>query len=492
MNTKPIHYFALPILLLLNMAAIYGTSLAQPKIVEKPNVVVILADDLGYGDLGCYGAEGFSTPNLDKMAAGGIRFTDFYVASSVCSPSRAALMTGCYAQNVGLPEVLHPWSATGIHPEETTLAETFKSQGYHTAAYGKWHLGHHPEFRPGKHGFDEFYGIPYSNDMWPNHPTKPNFFPDLPLIENDKVVELNPDQTQFTIQFTNRAIDFIEQYSADPFFIYLAHPMPHVPLFVSEKFAGKSNQGLYGDVIMELDWSVGRILQTLKQQGIGDKTMVIFTSDNGPWLSYGDHAGSAGRLRDGKTTTFEGGQRVPCIMRWPGSIPEGLVCREMATSMDLLPTLARLIGAPLPQRHIDGLDIWPLISVVPNATTPHEAFYYYDVWKLDAVRSGQWKLQLPHKYFSVVEPGSGGLPGQSAWKYTGLSLYDLEHDPGEQHDVALEHPEIVNNLVQLAAKARKNVGDAEKKVVEGVDFFDSRTYYPIAGRYNRAPGRIRD
>jgi arylsulfatase len=398
-------------------------------------------------------------------------------------------MTGCYAQNVGLPEVLHPWSEKGINSEETTLAEVFKAKGYRTAIYGKWHLGHHPQFLPTRNGFDEFFGLPYSNDMWPNHPTKPNFFPDLPLMENEAIVGLNPDQSQFTTQFTERTINFIKENRNNPFFIYLAHVMPHVPLFVSDKFKGKSEKGLYGDVVMEIDWSVGQILKTLEEEGLDDRTFVMFTSDNGPWLSYGDHAGSAGVLHEGKTTTFEGGQRVPCIMRWPGKIPPGRECKELSTTMDLLPTFANLIDSPLPGHHIDGKDIWPLISGQPGASTPYEAFYYYDVWKLDAVRSGKWKLQLPHKYFSVIEPGSGGIPGENGWKYIGLSLFDLENDAGERIDVSAEYPGVVEDLVRLAAKARHEIGDAEKKVVEGVDFFDARTYYRIRGEYNREPGR---
>jgi len=458
----------------------------------KPNVIIIITDDLGYADVGCFGAEGFQTPNLDRMASEGIRFTDFYAASSVCSPSRSALMTGCYAQNIGLPEVLHPWSETGINSEETTLAEVFKSQGYSTAIYGKWHLGHHPQFLPTRHGFDEFFGLPYSNDMWPNHPTKPDFFPDLPLMENEDVVELNPDQSHFTTQFTERTIKFIKDHKSDPFFIYLAHPMPHVPIYVSEKFKGKSEKGLYGDVVMEIDGSVGQILNALREEKLDENTIVVFISDNGPWLSYGDHAGSAGDLHEGKTTTFEGGQRIPCIMHWPGKIPAKTECRELATTLDILPTFVKLIDASFPEKPIDGKDIWPLISGQPGASTPHEAFYYYDVWKLDAVRSGKWKLQLPHKYFSVVEPGAGGIPGASDWKYIGLSLFDLENDIGEKHDVSADHPVIVKELVLLASKARQNIGDAEKKVVEDVDFFDARTFYRSRGNNNREAGRIKN
>jgi len=466
---------------------------------DRPNFIIILTDDQGYADIGCFGAKGFETPNLDRMAAEGMRFTDFYVGSSVCSPSRAALMTGCYSQRVGLPEVLHPWSETGISSKEMTIAEVLKPVGYATACYGKWHLGHHPEFLPTRHGFDEYFGLPYSNDMWPNHPTKPNFFPDLPLIEGEKVIEYNPDQTKLTTWYTERSVRFIEENRDRPFFLYLAHSMPHVPLHVSDKFKGKSKQGLYGNVIMELDWSVGQILSTLKRLAIDEQTLVIFTSDNGPWLSYGDHAGSAEPLREGKTTTFDGGQRVPAVCRWPGKIPAGRVCNELATTMDILPTFAGIAGAPLlsceskhggPPLAIDGKDIWPLISGQAGAKSPHRAFFYYNVWKLEAVRSGKWKLHLPHKYYGLAKGGTGGKPGRSVWKEIDLALFDLRKDISEQRDVSADHPEVVERLLALADKARRDIGDAEKKVVEGKDFFDSRTFYRIKGKNARLPGHI--
>jgi len=487
--TNNFKFFGATILFIDSVAMFSGCKMDQ-NIEKKPNFIVILTDDLGYGDVGVYGAEGYQTPNLDRMASEGIMFTDFYAASSVSTPSRAALMTGCYPQRVGLPEVLDSWSETGINSEETTIAEVLKSTGYATAIYGKWHLGHHPQFLPTRHGFDEFFGLPYSNDLWPKHPTKPNFFPDLPLIKDEEIIEYNPDQSKFTTQFTEHTIEFIKKHKNDPFFIYLPHVMPHVPLFVSDKFKGKSNKGLYGDVIMEIDWSVGQILNTLKEEGLDDNTLVIFISDNGPWLSYGDHAGSAGPLKEGKTTTFDGGQRIPCIMRWPGHIPAGNICKEMASEMDILPTLGQLAKAPLPTNYIDGKDIWPLISCQPEATSPHEALFYYDVWTLEAIRSGKWKLHLPHKYFSVVEPGKGGIPGISEWKKIEMSLIDLENDEGENRDVSAEHPEIVESLLMLIEKARQDLGDAEKKVVEGLDFFNSRTYYRIKGKNVRAPGHI--
>ncbi len=326
--------------------------------------------------------------------------------------------------------------------------------------------------------------------MVPNHPTKPNFFPDLPLIEGRNAIEYNPDQAKLTTRYTERAVRFIEKNEDRPFFLYLAHSMPHVPLYVSDRFKGKSKQGLYGDVIMELDWSVGQVLSTLRRLGIDEQTLVVFTSDNGPWLSYGDHAGSAGPLREGKTTTFDGGQRVPAIMRWPGKIPTRQVCRELVTAMDILPTFAGIAGADLPALPIDGNDIWPLMSGQVGAKSPHEAVFYYNVWKLEAVRSGKWKLHLPHKYYGFAEGGTGGKPGRSAWKEIDLALFDLDKDISEQRDVSAENPEVVERLLALADGARRDIGDAEKKVVEGKDFFDSRTFYRIKGKNARPPGHI--
>src|SRR5207253_295899 len=312
----------------------------------KPNIVIIYVDDMGYGDLGCYGSTVNRTPNVDRMAQEGVRFTDFYVAQAVCSASRTALLTGCYPNRLGILGALNPASKNGISDKETTIAQMLKPRGYATAIFGKWHLGHHPEFLPTRHGFDEYFGLPYSNDMWPRHPeAKPGTYPDLPLIEGDKVVQTNPDQSKLTSWYTERAVQFIARNKDRPFFLYVAHNMPHVPLFVSDRFKGKSERGLYGDAIMEIDWSVGQILEALNRHGLDEKTLVVFTSDNGPWLLYGNHAGSALPLREGKTTTFDGGVREPCIMRWPGKSPAGTVCRELAATMDVLPTFAKLAGA---------------------------------------------------------------------------------------------------------------------------------------------------
>ena len=444
-----------------------------------PNVVVIFIDDMAYADIGPFGAkaQGIETPNLDRMAREGIKFTRFYVAQPVCSASRAALMTGCYPNRVGIHGALGPQARHGINASEMTMAELFKQRGYATGMVGKWHLGSLPQFLPIRHGFDEYLGLPYSNDMWPHHPDLQKLdpavrkrrqgYPDLPLIDGDKVVKVPveaADQEQLTTLYTERAVSFIEKNRARPFFLYVAHSMTHVPLFVSAKFKGKSPRGLFGDVVMEIDWSVGEILAALKRTGVDEKTLVIFTSDNGPWLSYGDHAGSAGPLREGKGSCWEGGVREPFLARWPGVIPAGVVSHEPAMTIDLLPTFARLIGAELPKHKIDGLDIWPLLSGDPQAKNPHEAYYfYYENNQLQAVTSGRWKLQLPHTYRTMQgqAPGAGGLPG----KYVNIKiersqLFDLETDVSETKDVAAQHPDVVARLEALAEKMRADLGDS--------------------------------
>jgi arylsulfatase A len=442
-----------------------------------PNFVIVFIDDMGYADVGCFGAQGYETPNIDRLAAEGMRFTDFYAASSVCTPSRAALLTGCYPQRVGLPNVLGPRAKIGISDQEVTIAQMLKPLGYATACYGKWHLGDEPQFLPTHHGFDEYFGLPYSNDMWPRHPENPRGYPELPLIEGDKIIRLDPDQTQLTTWYTERAVQFIEKNKDRSFFLYLPHSMCHVPLFVSDKFKGKSKRGLFGDVIMELDWSVGQIMSTLKRVGVDKNTMVVFCSDNGPWLSYGDHAGSAKPLREGKGTTFDGGQREPTIMRWPGRIPAGKVCREPVCTMDILPTIARLTGAKPPDHKIDGKDIWPVIAGQSGARSPHEAFFYYQGWALEAVRSGKWKLHLPHGYRTLAgrPGGTGGIPAKYEQATIGVALFDLENDIGEQHNVADQHPDVVERLTRMADRMRNDLGDSLQKV---------------AGAGRRPPGKV--
>lgn len=434
----------------------------QAEASRPVNFVVVFADDLGYADVGCFGAEKIRTPNIDRLASEGIRLTNFYVAQGVCSASRAALLTGCYPNRIGISGALNHTAGHGIHPDEQTLAEVLRAAGYATAIYGKWHLGHHPEFLPTRHGFDDYFGLPYSNDMWPFHPEVKNFFPPLPLIEKEQVIAENPDQSQLTTWYTQRAVAFIEKHKDRPFFLYVPHSMPHVPLFVSDKHRGRSAQGLYGDVIEEIDWSVGQILAALEAHQLADRTLVLFTSDNGPWLSYGEHAGSAGPLREGKGTSFEGGVRVPTVARWPGRIPPGSVSHEPAMTIDLLPTFARLAGAPLPERPVDGQDIGPLLLDPEQAKSPHEALYFYWGGRLEAVRSGKWKLHFPHEYRTLAGRAGGkdGIPVKYQQGQIGLALFDLESDIGEQNDVADQHPEVVQRLQALADKARQDLGDA--------------------------------
>jgi len=444
---------------------------------SPPNFVIIFTDDQGYNDLGCYGAKGYVTPNIDRMAGEGVRFTDFYVGQAVCSASRAALMTGCYPIRVGILGALGPHARIGISDREKIIPQVLKPKGYATAIFGKWHLGDSPQFLPTHHGYDEYFGLPYSHDMWPKHPTTK--FPDLPLIEGEKVVQLNPDNTQLTTWYTEHAVSFIERHKDRPFFLYVAHNLPHVPLAVSSKFKGKSERGLYGDVLEEIDWSVGQILDCLKRNGLDEKTLVVFTCDNGPWLLYGDHAGSALPLREGKATSFDGGVREDCVMRWPGKIPPGRTCREMAWSMDLLPTLAKLAGAEseVPSdRVIDGKDIWALMSR-DGAKTPHEAYYYYWGRELQGIRSGKWKLHLPHNYNHPNPAGHGGMPGKYEVRKIGEELFDLENDIGETTDVAAGHPDVVRRLLAIAEKAREDLGDSRTQQV---------------GKNVREPGRLAD
>jgi len=441
---------------------------------RPPNVVLILADDLGYGDLGCYGATDIETPNLDRMAAEGLRFTDFHVPQAVCSASRAALLTGCYPNRVSVLHALMPWAENGLDPDEETIAELLREKGYVCGVFGKWHLGHHPEFLPLRHGFDEYFGLPYSNDMWPvgydGVPVGPSDkkarYPWPPLIEGDaKVAEIRTlaDQDRLTGLYTERAVRFIEKNKDRPFFLYVPHSMPHVPLGVSAEFRGRSKRGPYGDVLMELDASVGRILGALKKAGLDRRTLVVFLSDNGPWLNFGNHAGSAGPLREGKGTEWEGGVRVPCLMRWPGRIRPGSVCGELAASMDILPTVARIAGARLPVLMIDGLDLQPLILGETSASPRDELYYYYGT-ELHAVRRGRWKLHVPHAYpsYEGQEPGQDGFPGPTVRREMGYALYDLESDVGERTNVVERFPDVVEGLMAVAEKAREDLGDGPK------------------------------
>lgn len=466
---------------MLRIAAILALSASMAS-AKTPNVILFFVDDMGYGDVGCYGAKGWKTPVLDKLATEGMRFTDFHVAQPVCSASRAALLTGCYPNRIGIAGALNSTAKHGINASETTIAEIFKSKGYITGIAGKWHLGHYPQFLPTKHGFDSWLGLPYSNDMWPLHPNGKSTHPPLPLFRNETVINVNvtaKDQETLSKIYMDRAIEFINNNKDKPFFFYLPFSMPHVPLYMREEYKNKSAYGPYGDVIQEIDESIGHILDTLKRHKLDENTIVIFATDNGPWLPYGNHGGTSGGLREGKGTVWEGGIRVPCIVRWPGVVPAGSVCTEPAMTTDILPTLAKIIGADLPKNKIDGLDIAPLWRNEANAKTPHQSFaFYYRDNQLQAVRSGNWKLVLPHTYPSMKgqTPGSNGRPGKAAQiRMERAELYNLATDVSESTDVFAKHPDVVAMLQKQAEAFRDDLGDSLTK---------------RKGRNVREPGRL--
>ncbi|MFV0331215.1 MAG: sulfatase [Dysgonomonas sp.] len=431
---------------------------------DQTNFIIINLDDVGYGDFSFNGAYGYTTPNIDQLASDGVKFTHFLVGQPISGASRAGLLTGCYPNRVGFAGAPGPNSDYGIHPDEMTMAELLKQKNYNTAIFGKWHLGDANQFMPLQNGFDEYYGLPYSNDMWPYHPQQGTIFnfPDLPTFDGNKIIGYNTDQAKFTTDYTERSVAFIKKNKNKPFFLYLAHSMPHVPLAVSDKFKGKSEQGLYGDVMMEIDWSIGQILNTLKELGLEENTLVVLTSDNGPWTNYGNHAGSAGGLREAKATTFDGGNRVPCIMYWKGVTQPGTVCNKLASNIDLFPTLAAISGASLPQRKIDGVNILPLVKG-EKEVSPRESFvYYYNKNDLEAVTDGMFKLVFPHKYvtYGAHLPGNDGQPGLlTNREITKPELYDLRRDPGERYDVIAQNPEVARRLMQIADDMREDLGD---------------------------------
>jgi arylsulfatase A-like enzyme len=463
----------LTIYTLVGISAFTIFSTEQLPQATPPNIVLIFMDDLGYGDLSCYGALQYRTPNLDKLANEGVRFTNFLAAQAVCSASRAALMTGCYPNRVGISGALFPNAKVGLNPDETTIAELLKEKGYATGIFGKWHLGDRPEFLPIKQGFDEYVGLPYSNDMWPvGYDGKPTADtsrrkrnPFLPLLHNsDTLQEIKTldDQAKLTGIYTERAVGFIKKHKKEPFFVYLPHSMPHVPIAASTQFKGKSKQGTYGDVLMEIDWSVGEIMKALKENGLDKNTVVIFTSDNGPWLNFGNHAGSSGGLREGKGTSFEGGQRVPCIVRWKGITPEGTVCNKLTSTIDLLPTIANICGTKLPLKKIDGVDILPLLKGNMEVTPRKYFYYYYRRNNLEAVRRDDWKLVLPHegRSYEGQVPNNDGFPGKAPENHPfPLALYDLRRDPAERYDVKEIYPDILAELQKVAEEAREDLGD---------------------------------
>ncbi len=448
--------------MLVGLGLLVSAQIQRPA-PSPPNVVLFFMDDLGYGDLSSTGALDYTTPNLDRMAAEGSRFTNFLAAQAICSASRAALMTGCYPNRIGMSGALGPNSPIGLNPDEETLAELLKERGYATGIFGKWHLGDRKEFLPLQQGFDEYYGVPYSHDMWPLHPTAK--FPPLHWIEgNEKKQEIKnlTDAGQITSTITAKALSFIRRNKNKPFFLYIPHPLPHVPLATSAAFRGKSKRGIFGDVLTELDASIGQVMDELKKQGIDKNTMVIFISDNGPWFNYGEHAGSTGGLREGKATTFEGGNRVPCIIRWPGVVPAGRVSNKLLTTMDVLPTVARICGARLPKKQIDGIE-WVSLLKGDNTLTPREHFYYYyKKNSLEAVRQGDWKLIFAHKgrTYEGFAPGQDGKPGATDENHQfPIALYDLRRDPGERYNILEQQPERVAELQKLADEARSDLGD---------------------------------
>ncbi|MGD7653877.1 MAG: sulfatase family protein [Verrucomicrobiales bacterium] len=446
------------------LAAMAGSlTAAETTKPRRPNVIVVYCDDLGYGDLGCYGAKGYETPELDRMAEEGMRFTDFSTSSSVCTPSRAGVLTGRFAKRWGHSGgVYFPYSKDGMPASEVTIAEVLKPAGYQTALVGKWHLGHRPEFLPTSQGFDLFYGIPYSNDMWqaPETPlaenvvfnegmgpeqyaegsrkTKQVYQDKVPLMLGTEVIEWPVDQSQLTRRYTEKAQGFIRDHKDQPFFLYLAHSMPHVPLFASPRFKGTTERGLFGDVIAELDWSVGEILKTLKDLGIEKHTLVVFASDNGPWLTKKQAAGNAGPLRDGKFSDYEGGCRVPCIAWWPGKVPAGVVCDVHASTLDLLPTIAAMAGAKVPDdRVIDGLDIRSVLAGDFD-DPPRRGYYLYR--SANAIRVGDWKyLKRKNK----------------------TELFDLSNDVGERKNLIQQNPEVAEKLAKRLAELNEEMGDEE-------------------------------
>jgi arylsulfatase len=445
---------------------------------RTPNLVLVFCDDMGWGDAPGFALPGHEPPaytrdmpNLARLGREGARFRHFYSAQPVCSASRAAILTGCYPNRIGISGALFPDAAIGIARDERTLAELLKERGYATGIFGKWHLGHRDAFNPTRHGFDEYYGIPYSNDMWP--PRFKGDFPPLPLMDGlapAEFVRTMDDQAQLTRKLTERAVRFIRANAEAkrPFFAYIPHPQPHAPIAASAAFAPATRDGLYGAVMREIDWSVGEVLKALDETGAAADTIVMFTSDNGPWLSYGTDAGSTGGLREGKGTTFEGGVREPCFLRWPGEVPAGAVSDVPWMTIDLFATMMAITGAPQPaaDRPIDGRDARRIWSCAPDAQPTQAAFYfYYHANRLEGLRMGKWKLGLPRKSRTLDGKAGGVGGGETAYveKPEPLALFDLEADPRESRDVSAEHPAVVEEMLRHAEAARADLGDALTK-----------------------------
>ncbi|HEY6955131.1 MAG TPA: sulfatase [Flavisolibacter sp.] len=468
-------FFYTKIIMLVIIAGFLTSYQSRPPLqkASPPNVILILMDDMGYGDLECYGGFPYHTPNINKLAAGGMRFTNFYDAQGVCSASRSAFLTGCYPNRIGISGALSPFSEIALNPSEETIASLLKQRGYKTGMIGKWHLGQKAPFLPLSYGFDEFFGLPYSHDYWPvNYDGKPadtstqrGKWPVLHFIEGNtpgRAITNLDDASTITTIYTEKAVSFINKNKSHPFFLYLAHNMPHVPLAVSSKYKDKSGAGLYGDVMEEVDWSVAQIMNALKANGIANNTIVIFTSDNGPWLTFGNHAGNSGGFREGKGTAWEGGVRVPFIVNWPAEIKGGTICNNMMASMDILPTLMNICGAKQPQKKIDGVNVLPLLKGTTGANPRDEFVYYYDRCSLKGIRKGQWELTFPcisQTYKKASAIGNDGWPGKYATDSVRLALYDLRTDPGETLDVKDKYPEKVKELTEIAARYRNEIGD---------------------------------
>jgi len=439
----------------------YGKIYGQAP--EKlPNIIIIFIDDMAYGDVGFNNPGIGYTPNFQFLAEHGVVLENFYVSQPVCTASRTSLLTGCYANRLGMGGAIDHASKIGINPDEITMAEMLKTKGYRTAAIGKWHLGFQKPFLPSNQGFDYFFGIPYSADMWPYHPERPEYYPPLPLYENETIVDTIEEQSWFTETFTKKSIEFVTNKDHRPFFLYLAHPMPHVPLFVSEKFKGRTGKGLYADVIHEIDASLGTLISILQEKMLEENTLLIVTSDNGPWLSYGNHAGTTNGLREGKGTTWEGGIRTPFVAYWKGTLPENKRIKPYAMSIDILPTIAALTGTSLPKNKIDGENILSLIMAKNNNPVDRPLFFYYHKNDLEAMRWQKWKLYFPHSYRTMdgLKSGMDGQPGQYKMAIMEKSeLYDLDSDPFEKENIIKKHPDIFRQMQIMADKIRLELGD---------------------------------
>ena len=427
-----------------------------------PNIVFILTDDLGYGDLSSYGSKTINSENIDQLAKDGIKLTSYYAAQPVCSASRAAVLTGVYPNRIGIHNAFGPNSNSGISHSELTLAEMLKENGYSTGIFGKWHLGSKKEFFPTNHGFDEFYGILYSNDMWRWHPEYPEGYPeDLLLYRNENPIMEIIDQSDLTKDITSESINFIKRNKNNPFFLYIAHPQPHVPLFVSKDFENITGNGLYADVITEIDYSVGRVLRSLEENKLTENTIIVFTSDNGPWLSYGNHSGSSGIYREGKGTTWEGGVRVPSIIKFPNKL-KSRVIDEPVMAIDWMPTFAELTNSKLSENKIDGKNIWPLLTGEISSSPHEELYFYYRVNELHSIRMNDWKIHFTRTYRSLNgRPGGiDGIPVKYDMNVIEQNeLYNLKNDPRELYNVYNEFPEIAKKMEELGEMARNELGD---------------------------------